>query len=54
MDFVCWITPIKKGKTEAVRCYCQSLETDRRMGRSAVNGIPEPVDNAGVRHLTCS
>jgi hypothetical protein len=30
MDFVCWITPIKKGKTDAVRRYCQSLETDRR------------------------
>ena len=30
MDYTCWITPIKPGKTDAVRRYCEHLETDRR------------------------
>src|SRR4029077_2738637 len=30
MDWICWVVPVKPGKTEVAREYCRALETTRR------------------------
>jgi len=30
MDWICWVVPVKPGKTDVAREYCQALETSRR------------------------
>lgn len=30
MDWICWVVPVKSGKTDIARDYCRALESNRR------------------------